>query len=75
LVRYQYKWAFNFLRALENNEKWAIEMALFGYEAGVKKENIIKAIKKFRPRLIEQKNIYQETISYLKKKNLVNLKN
>jgi len=75
LVRYQYKWSFNFLRALENNEKWAIEMALFGYEAGVKKENIIKAIKKFRPRLIEQKNIYQETISYLKKKNLVNLKN
>lgn len=68
LIRYQYKWSFNFLQALENNEKWAIEIALFGYSAGIKKENIEQTIKKFRPRLIKQKNIYRETILYLKNK-------
>jgi len=66
LASYQYSWPEKFLRRLENNEAWAVEIAESFYKYGRKKMNLEKVVERFQSKYQEGKNYKKEILEYIK---------
>lgn len=68
LANYQYKWVVEFANSLKNNEEWAVNLAMYGYNAGKSKNLLEGTILNFNPDTEKEKKVYKEASDYIKQK-------